>query len=381
MIYADQAATSFPKPPEVVEAVGEVLRRIPGSPGRSGHRGALAAGRVMFEAREELAGLFNVEDETRFVFTSGATEALNLVIQGLLEPGDVVLATSMEHNSVARPLEALRKERGVKVSYVPCTPEGFVDLAMFEKMVQELCPRLICINYVSNVTGTIQPLAELAALKGKALLLVDAAQAVGHFDIDLSRLPVDFLAFSGHKGLFAPGGIGVLYIREGLEDLVRPLKFGGTGSRSESLDHPDFMPDRFEAGTPNLPGIAGLKAGIKFVKDIGLATLASHERSLATRFIQGLKGHPRIKVYGPKDRQAATGIVSLNIQGLPPSEVALRLDREFGIYVRPGLHCAPLAHRTLGTLPQGTVRFSFNFMNRIDEVDKAARAVLQIAES
>ena len=303
MIYADQAATSFPKPTEVVEAVGEALRRIPGSPGRSGHRGALAAGRVVFEAREKIAALFHVEDSTRFLFTSGATEALNVVIQGVTRPGDVVLASHMEHNSVARPLEELRKERGLRVYYVPCSAEGFLDLAALKEMIRELSPRLICINHVSNVTGTIQPLAEVASLKGEALLLVDAAQSAGHLEIDLSALPVDFLAFSGHKGLFAPGGIGVLYIREGLEDLVRPLKFGGTGSRSEALEQPNFLPDRFEAGTPNLPGIAGLSAGVEFVLQAGLSHIVAHEQELATRFIEAVKDHPRIKVYGPGDRQ------------------------------------------------------------------------------
>jgi selenocysteine lyase/cysteine desulfurase len=285
----------------------------------------------------------------------------------------------MEHNSVARPLEELRKERGLRVYYVPCSAEGFLDLAALKEMIRELSPRLICINHVSNVTGTIQPLAEVASLKGEALLLVDAAQSAGHLEIDLSALPVDFLAFSGHKGLFAPGGIGVLYIREGLEDLVRPLKFGGTGSRSEALEQPNFLPDRFEAGTPNLPGIAGLSAGVEFVLQAGLSHIVAHEQELATRFIEAVKDHPRIKVYGPGDRQKATGIISVNVEGLPPSEVGLRLDREFGIMVRPGLHCAPLAHKTLGTLPQGTVRFSFNFMNRLGEVERAAEALLKIA--
>jgi len=379
MIYADQAATSFPKPPEVVEAVAETLRKIPGSPGRSGHRGALAAGRIVFETREKLASFFGLEDSSRFIFTSGATEALNLVIQGLLVPGDVVLATRMEHNSVARPLEELRKGRNISVHYIPCSLDGFLDLEILKGLVQTLRPKLICINHVSNVTGTIQPLKEIIQLKGQSLLLVDAAQAVGHFEINLNDLEIDFLAFSGHKGLLAPSGIGVLYIREGLEGILRPLKFGGTGSRSESLNQPEFLPDRFESGTPNLPGIAGLKAGLDYVTRAGLDQIKAHEEKLAEIFIETIAKHPKITIYGPKDRRQATGIISVNIQGLPPSEVALRLDREFGVMVRPGLHCAPLAHETIGTLPQGTVRFSFNYLNRLSEAKRAAEALLEIA--
>ncbi len=379
MIYADQAATSFPKPPEVVEAVCEILRRVPGSPGRSGHRGALAAGRVVFEAREELAQFFSLEDESRFVFTSGATEGLNLVIQGVLRPGDVALASAVEHNSVARPLEALCRQGRIRVHYVPCNREGFLDLRALKEMVKTFSPRLICLSHVSNVLGTIQPLEEIVPLKGEALILIDAAQSVGHIDIDLSQLAIDFLAFSGHKGLLSPGGIGALYLRPGVEEILRPLKFGGTGSRSESLEQPDFLPDRFESGTPNLPGIAGLAAGARVVRQIGLKNISSHERLLAETFIELIKKNPKIRIYGPKDRTKATGIISVNIEGLPPSEVARRLDREFGVMVRPGLHCAPLAHKTLDTLPQGTVRFSFNYFNRLSEVERAAQALLEIA--
>ncbi|NPB09363.1 MAG: aminotransferase class V-fold PLP-dependent enzyme, partial [Thermodesulfobacteria bacterium] len=263
MIYLDQAATSFPKPSEVIEAVGECLRNVPGSPGRSAHRGAIEASRLIFEARERIASFLGVSDSSRIVFTSGATEGLNMVLFGLLQPGDRVLATSMEHNSVARPLEYLRRERGVEVHYVPCHQDGLLDLERLAEMRRTLKPRLICLNYVSNVTGTIQPLAQVIAEKGESLLLVDAAQAVGHLFFPLEG--IDFLAFSGHKGLYGPGGTGVLYLAEGREEDLKPIKVGGTGSRSESLEVPDFLPDRFECGTPNLPGIVGLAAGVGFV--------------------------------------------------------------------------------------------------------------------
>ncbi len=377
MIYLDQAATTFPKPIEVVEAVGECLRNVPGSPGRSAHQGAIEASRLIFEARERVSAFLGLNDSSRLIFTSGATEGLNIVLFGLLRPGDRVLATSMEHNSVARPLEFLRRERGIEVHYVPCHPEGFLDLEVFRRMRKELKPRLICLNYVSNVTGVIQPLSEVIAEKGDSLLLVDAAQAVGHLPFTVEG--IDFLAFSGHKGLFGPAGTGGLYVAEGREEELKPLKVGGTGSRSESLEVPNFLPDRFECGTPNLPGIVGLGAGVAFVERIGLSKIRRHETALCEIFLEHISTSSRIKIYGPKDRVLATGIVSLNVEGLPPSEVARRLDRDFGIAVRPGLQCAPLAHQTLGTFPQGTVRFSFGYFNRLSEVEEAAEALLRIA--
>ncbi len=379
MIYLDQAATSFPKPVEVVEAIASTLKNIPGSPGRSAHKGALEASRILFEAREKVASFIGAEDSSSIIFTSGATESLNLVLQGLLKEGDRVLATSMEHNSVARVLGHLKKERKLEVIYLPCDEEGFLDLERCEKILREKPAQLLCVNLVSNVTGTIQPLHEILALKGETLLLLDGAQAVGHLPLDVGHLPIDFLAFSGHKGLFGPPGVGVLYLRPGLEEKLRPLKFGGTGSRSEFLEQPPFLPDRFECGTPNLPGIAGLAAGIDFIEKIGLTKIHRHETALADIFLDRIKECPGLKIYGPQDRVKASAIVSLNIEGLAPSEVARRLDREFGVAVRAGLHCAPLAHQTIGSFPQGTVRFSFGYFNRLADAEKAAEALLAIA--
>ncbi|AEH44956.1 cysteine desulfurase family protein [Thermodesulfatator indicus DSM 15286] len=379
MIYLDQAATSFPKPSEVIEAVGQALRNTPGSPGRSAHQGALAASHIIFEAREKIASFIGAEDSTQVIFTSGATESLNLVIMGLLNPGDRVIATHVEHNSVARPLEYLRKTREVKVVYAPCNEEGLVELETLERLIKEHKPRLLCVNLVSNVTGAIQPLAEILKIKGKSLVLVDAAQAVGHIPVDVTRWDIDFLAFSGHKGVFGPPGVGVLYIKPGRESELSPIKLGGTGSRSESLEAPEFLPDRFEPGTPNLCGIAGLSAGIDFIEETSLMKIHRHTTALADLFLEKIKDHPKIKIYGPKERIKAIPIVSINIEGLSPSEVALRLDKEFQVAVRPGLHCAPLAHKAIGTFPQGTVRFSFGYFNRVSEVEKAAEALLKIA--
>jgi len=380
VIYLDQAATSFPKPTEVVEAVASSLRNIPGSPGRSAHKGAIEASRLLFEAREKIAAFIGAPDSSRIIFTSGATESLNLVLQGLLKKGDRVFATGMEHNAVARVLEQLKKERGLEVIYLPCDQEGFLILEEYEKALRQKPPKIFCLNLVSNVTGTVQPFHEIITLKEETLLLVDAAQAIGHLPLDVGALPIDFLAFSGHKGLFGPPGTGVLYLREGLETDLRPLKFGGTGSRSESLKQPNFLPDRFECGTPNLPGIVGLAAGVDFIEKIGLMRIHRHETALADIFLEKIRQHPKIKIYGPRDRVKATAIVSVNIEGLSPSEVARRLNEEFKIAVRPGLHCAPLAHQTIGTFPQGTVRFSFGYFNRLTEAERAAEALLSIAE-
>ncbi|WP_022854170.1 aminotransferase class V-fold PLP-dependent enzyme [Thermodesulfatator atlanticus] len=379
MIYLDQAATSFPKPTEVIEAVCETLRNVPGSPGRSAHKGAVAASRIVFEAREKTAAFLGAQDSTQIIFTSGATEAINLVLMGLLKEGDRVLATSMEHNAVARPLEFLRKAKKIEIAYVPCDKEGFLDLDAFEKLCLEKRPRLICVNFVSNVCGAIQPLAEIVSLKEDSLLLVDAAQAIGHLPIDVSHTAIDFLAFSAHKGLMGPPGVGVLYLAPGMEKELSPVKLGGTGSRSESLMQPEFLPDRFEPGTPNLCGIAGLSAAIDFIEKTGISRIHRHETALADIFLEKIRNHPNIEIYGPKERVKATAIVSVNVKDKSPSGVARILDQEFDIAVRPGLHCAPLAHQTLGTMPQGTVRFSFGYFNRVHDAERAAEALLKIA--
>ncbi len=380
IIYLDNAATSFPKPPQVVEAIVHFLTEIGANAGRSGHRLSIEAGRIVYETREALAELFNISDPLRIVFGHNVTEMINLVLTGFLRPGDHVVTSSMEHNSVMRPLRALERE-GVEVSVVQCSREGFLDPADLEKALRPNT-RLIVLNHASNVTGTILPVKEagwIARQRG-IFLLVDAAQTAGAYPIDAEADGIDFLAFTGHKGLFGPTGTGGLYIgpRVPLEEL-KPLKRGGTGSRSELEEQPDFLPDKYESGTQNAAGLAGLKAGVRFILEKGVEEIRRHELELTALLLEGLSSIERVKLYGPADLSMRVGIISFNIEGMEPSDVALALDVEFGIMCRPGLHCAPSAHRTIGTFPKGTVRFSVGFFNTKEDVEKAIEAVKKLA--
>lgn len=380
MIYFDNAATSWPKPPRVTEAMVHFMRDVGANPGRSAHRLSIAAGRIIYQAREALAQLFNIADSLRIVFGSNATEALNLALRGLLRPGDHVITSWVEHNSVMRPLRALERE-GVEVTTVPCSPQGFLDPADVEAAIKPNS-KMIVLNHASNVVGTILPVAEAGeiARHHDLLLLVDGAQTAGAYPIDVEAEKVDLLAFTGHKSLLGPMGTGGLYIGErvNLKEL-EPLKRGGTGSRSELEEQPDFLPDMCESGTPNAVGIAGLLAGVRFVLERGVDEIRRHEVELAQRLIEGLWAIPGVTVHGGHDAQCQTATVSFNIEGLAPSKVGFRLDEEHGILCRVGLHCAPAAHKTLGTFPVGTVRFGLGVFNTLEEVDAAVSAVRGLA--
>ncbi|MFH1135267.1 MAG: aminotransferase class V-fold PLP-dependent enzyme [Pseudomonadota bacterium] len=371
LIYCDQAATSFPKPPEVIEAVAAALGRISASPGRSAHRLSLAAARVVFEAREAVAELLGVEDSSRIIFTLNVTHALNLALGGLLRPGDHVLTTSLEHNSVMRPLTWLGRTRGVEVEAMPLNAEGVIEPGEFSKKIKPQT-RLAVVNHASNVTGAICPLKEIKAVLGNIPLLVDAAQSAGAIPLSRDQGP-DMIAFTGHKGLLGPTGTGGLWVSPGLDPA--PLVRGGTGSGSELEEQPGFMPDKLEAGTPNTHGLAGLAAGIRFVLDIGPEKIRDHEMNLTRRFLYGLSGIPGAVVYGPSDPARRVAVISLNLRGWSPSDLAHALDREFGIMTRAGLHCAPRAHRALGTFTRGAVRFSFGWSNSEAEVDRVLAAL------
>lgn len=383
MIYLDNAATSWPKPPGVLEAMARFMTEVGANPGRSGHRLSVEAGRIVYAAREAVAELFHAPDPLRVVFGMNATEGINLALRGLLRPGDHVVTSSMEHNSVMRPLRALERE-GVEVTVVPCSPEGMLDP---QAVLSALRPhtRLVVLNHASNVTGTILPVAEVGrALRGRPqgspLLLVDAAQSGGAVPIDMQADGIDLLAFTGHKSLYGPTGTGGLIIgkRVPLEEF-RPLIRGGTGSRSEREEQPDFLPDMCESGTPNAVGLAGLEAGVRWVLEQGVEALRAHEVELTQRLSDGLREIPGVTVYGPADARLRTAVVSFNIAGMEPSEVGMRLDEEYGIMCRVGLHCAPAAHRTIGTFPSGTVRFALGAFSTREEVDAALRAVARLA--
>jgi cysteine desulfurase family protein len=379
IIYFDNAATSWPKPEEVPAAMARCLCGIGGSPGRSGHRLSVEAGRIVLYAREALAELFGVENPFRIVFTKNATEALNLALRGLLKTGDHVITSSVEHNSVMRPLRALEKE-GVELSVVPCSIRGELDCDAIRPAVRPNTKALV-LTHAANATGTILPITAAGRIAHEhgIVFIVDAAQTAGALPIRVNEMGIDLLAFTGHKSLFGPQGTGGLYIRQGLEATIPPLMAGGTGSRSEFEEQPDFLPDKYEAGTPNTVGLAGLGAGVAWILARGIGAIRAREEALTGRFLDGLKDISGVRLYGPGDPARQTALVSFNIEGLMPSEVALELDERFAILSRPGLHCAPAAHRTVGTFPQGTVRFGFGFFNAEEEIDAALSALREIA--
>jgi cysteine desulfurase family protein len=314
------------------------------------------------------------------VFGANATEGMNQGLKGLLRPGDHVITSSMEHNSVMRPLRAMVEE-ALELTVVPCSPEGFLAPQDVERAIQKNT-RMVVLNHASNVTGGLQPLREVGHIcreKG-ILFFVDAAQSAGAITIDMEREKIDLLAFTGHKALFGPQGTGGLLIGERVDEKeLIPVKRGGTGSRSELEEQPDFLPDLCESGTPNTVGLAGLLAGLDFVLREGVERIREHERGLTDRLLRGLLEIPGATVYGPLDARKQLATVSFNLQGLSPSEVGLRLDEDFGILCRVGLHCSPSSHRTIGTFPQGTVRFGLSYFNDDAEIDLALGAVSQLA--
>lgn len=380
MIYLDNAATSWPKPREVIEAVREALEDYGANPGRSGHRLAIRAARAIYEAREALAEFFGAGDPDRIVLTKNVTEALNLVLYGFLRPGDHVITTSMEHNSVMRPLRDLER-RGVELTVVRASPQGRLDPEEVRKAIKGNT-RLIAMVHLSNVTGTLMPVKEVLGIAhGEGVpVLLDCAQSAGTLPIDLRELPVDFLAFTGHKALFGPQGTGGLYIRPGLEDELGPLMRGGTGSKSEAEEQPEFLPDKYESGTPNTPGIAGLGAGVRFLLREGMERVAQRKKALTRMLVEGLREIKGLEVFGTLGEDHI-GIVSFRVPGMSPSEVSALLDERYGILSRPGLHCAPSAHRTLGTFPEGTVRFSVGYLNTEEEILEAVKAVWDLVRA
>jgi len=377
LIYFDSAATTWPKPAVVWQAMESCIRNAGANPGRSGHQMALMAGRLVDEARELLATLFNITNPDRIVFTVNATEALNLAIKGLLKPGDHVVTSSMEHNSVTRPLYVLQG-KGIEVSKVSCARDGTIKIEDIEKAIRPNT-KAIVITHASNVTGTLMPIAEIGQLARKKGLrfVVDAAQTAGVFNINVPFMKIDLLAFPGHKGLYGPTGTGGLYIAEGLE--LTPLKEGGTGSMSDVPGQPDIMPERYESGTLNAVGIAGLAAGLKFIRSEGAEKIRQHEMELTQRFLKGAEKIKGLSIYGPEQIYARAPVVSFSLAGKATGKVGTVLDKQYNIACRAGLHCAPDAHRTLGTFDQKLVRFSFSYFNKTEEVDYALRSLNEIS--
>lgn len=361
--------------------MADFLEFAGGNPGRSGHRISIEAGRIVYNARESLAELFNAQDPMKVIFTANATYAINLGLFGLLRPGDHVVTSAMEHNAVMRPLRNL-ESMGVQLTIVPCNRDGVINPKDIAHAMQP-STRLVVATHASNVTGTIFPIAEIAAIahRGGAWILVDAAQTAGVVPIDMQTMGIDLLAFTGHKGLQGPPGTGGLVIGERvpIKSMV-PLVRGGTGSRSEFEIQPEDCPDKFESGTLNGPGIAGLGAGVRWILKQGVAAIRDHEIELARILAEGLAEIPSVRVFGPRDWMQRTSVVSFISAKQRVSEIGLRLDEEFGIMSRVGLHCAPAAHHTIGSFPEGTVRFAPGIQTSIYEVRTAIDAVAKILE-
>ncbi|SHJ39114.1 cysteine desulfurase family protein [Geosporobacter subterraneus DSM 17957] len=378
MVYLDNAATTYPKPETVYQAMDRCMREYNANPGRSGHKMALASGRSIYKTRDLLCQLFHIDNPMQIIFTQNATDSLNLALKGLLKSGDHVVTTSMEHNSMLRPIMAL-EELGVENTIVQCDPTGALDPKQIEAAIKPNT-KLIAMTHASNVVGTLMPVEEVGAIarERKILLLVDAAQTAGVYPIDVQKMNIDLLAAPGHKGLMGPQGTGILYIREGIA--LRHMKEGGTGSKSEYLTQPEILPDRYESGTPNTPGIVGLGAGVAFILEEGIEKIRAHEEELTEYFLKQLKKIQGIVLYGPQDHRKQAAVISLNLGEEDSSEVSYVLDQVFDIAVRSGLHCAPMAHKTIGTFEQGTVRFSIGYFNTREDIDKAVEALMRIKE-
>ncbi len=377
MIYLDNAATTLHKPQQVIDAVVHAMQSM-GNCARGTHEEALDAARTVYDARVRLASLFGCPRVDHVAFTANSTEALNIAINGLIGPGDHVISTDLEHNSVLRPLYRLEAEHGAELSFVPADKLGNVDYADFERLMKPNTRAVVCTN-ASNLTGTVLDIERIAktAHSHGALVIVDASQTAGCWPIDMKKMGIDVLCFTGHKGLMGPQGTGGMCVKEGIE--IRPFKVGGSGVQSYSRTHPAEYPTRLEAGTLNGHGIAGLGAAAKFISETGVENIHAKERSLMLRFYEGVKDIEGVTVYGDftKDK---TAIVALNIRDYESGEVSYELSQGYGIATRPGAHCAPRMHKALGTAEVGAVRFSFSFYNTEEEIDEAVRAVAELAK-
>ena len=377
MIYLDNAATTLHKPQQVIDAVVHAMQSM-GNCARGTHEEALDAARTVYDARVRLASLFGCPRVDHVAFTANSTEALNIAINGLIGSGDHVISTDLEHNSVLRPLYRLEAEHGAELSFVPADKLGNVDYADFERLMKPNTRAVVCTN-ASNLTGTVLDIERIAktAHSHGALVIVDASQTAGCWPIDMKKMGIDVLCFTGHKGLMGPQGTGGICVKEGIE--IRPFKVGGSGVQSYSRTHPAEYPTRLEAGTLNGHGIAGLGAAAKFISETGVENIHAKERSLMLRFYEGVKNIEGVTVYGDftKDK---TAIVALNIRDYESGEVSYELSQGYGIATRPGAHCAPRMHKALGTAEVGAVRFSFSFYNTEEEIDEAVRAVAELAK-
>lgn len=379
-IYFDNAATSWPKPDAVYGAVDEYQRNNGAAAGRGVYRSAQAAERIVSQCRKRLADLIGATSPQQIVFTLNGTDSLNLALHGLLRPGDHVVTSVVEHNSVLRPLHALGQSQQVTYTLVGCNAEGVINPEEVRRAITSQT-RLIALTHASNATGAVQPLAEIGkiAAEKKVLFLVDAAQSLGHFPVNVNELGCQLLAAPGHKGLLGPLGTGLLYVAPGVESQLQPIRQGGTGTRSDEPEQPTSLPDRYESGNLNVPGIAGLNAGIAWLQERGISSIQRHEAELRELLVTELSALPHVTLYGPCSEQPAVGVFSFNIRDFDPQEVAAALDASAGLELRSGLHCAPLMHTALNTAPSGAVRASFGPFTTAEQVQALITAVREFA--
>lgn len=378
VIYLDNAASSWPKPPGVKEAMAEAIDDYAANPGRGGHALAMRASKTIFRTRMQVSRLFGIKNPNDLFFYLNATQALNQAIKGFLQPGDHVISSSIEHNSVRRPLEFLRRTKQVEVTYVEPREDGLFDAEDFKAAIRPET-RLIALSHASNLTGLILPIAAIGevAKEEEVVFLVDASQTAGILPIDVEQMNIDMLAFPGHKGLYGPQGTGGLYVRSDIE--LEPLIHGGTGSQSEAIEQPTTRPDRYESGTANTVGLAGLLAGVSFVLETGVDKIHEHELRLARQTIHAMQRIQGVELYGPSAEVDRVGVVAFNIDGVDASEVSYILDQQYGIATRAGYHCTPLGHQTAGTADRGAVRVSFGYFNTEEDVKSLITAVEEIA--
>lgn len=379
-IYLDNASTSFPKPLSVSQSVYDFMINNGGNAGRGASASSLKSSELVYECREALCNFFNFDKTENVIFTQNITHSLNILLLSIIKDGWHVITSSMEHNSVLRPLTLLKNQRKIDLDIVQCNSEGLIDVHSVEKLIRPNT-KLVVLSHASNVVGTIQPLEQIGALckQNNLFFIVDTAQSAGSTLVDFKKLNCDALAFTGHKSLLGPQGIGGFLINDKLNEIASVIFSGGSGSMSSSLIHPDYLPDKFEYGTLNLPGIVGLKAGIEFINKEGLSSISSKERLLTNKILDIFSDFKEIDVLGYKSTdQKRTSVISFNVINRDPSEIAYLLDNQYGVITRTGLHCAPLAHKTIGTYPTGTIRLSPGYFNSLDEVDILFKALKNI---
>lgn len=368
-VYLDNASTTFPKPKVVSDSIYNYLVNIGGNANRSNHSNALESNREIFLARERIAKFFNYDKFENVVFTNNITMSLNILIKGILRKGDHVITSSLEHNSVIRPIISCKEKLDVEVDFVKASFDGFINPKDIENLIKKNT-KLVIITHASNVIGTIQPIKEIGEIckKNNIFFIIDTAQSAGTVPIDFYDIGANALAFTGHKSLFGPQGIGGFIIDDKLNEICTPLLEGGTGSLSHEIHQPNFMPDKFECGTLNIPGIVGLSNGIQFINNVGIENIKNKNKKLYKKLIKSISSMERYKVYGDISGENSTTSISFNLDGVETSELSFYLESN-GISNRSGLHCAPMCHKTIGTFPEGTVRLSISYFNTDEEID------------